>query len=137
MSSSEDGDGQDVGGGGGGFGDGHGGGGGGFDGSICDAEETGSYCVEVEIIIHSQIEDRNEEMENTGTLKERERGLVEIGPLPLSFTLAASGTLSGSCPETFSPIMCQNLAINSDFTFLRLFKERFNQPSPSSPLCQT
>ena len=127
----EGGDGQDVGGGGGGHGHG------GFDGDICDAGETGSYCVEVEIVIHSQIEDRNEEMENTGTSKEREQGLVEIGPLPLSFTLAASGTLSGSCPETFSPIMCQNLAINSDFTFLRLFKERFNQPSPSSPLCQT
>ena len=125
CSGGEDGDGQDV--GGGGVDDGHGG----FDGGICDAGETGSYCVEVEIVIHSQIEDRNEEMENTGTSKEREQGLVEIGPLPLSFTLAASGTLSGSCPQTFSPIMCRDLAINSDFTFLRLFKEHFtNHPIP-------
>ena len=35
-------------------------------------------------------------MQTTGTLKEREPGLVEIGRLPLSSTLAASGTLSGN-----------------------------------------
>ena len=46
CSGGEDGDGQDV--GGGGVDDGHGG----FDGGICDAGETGSYCVEVEIVIH-------------------------------------------------------------------------------------
>ena len=36
------------------------------------------------------------EYQNIGTLNKREQDLVEIGRLPLLFTLAASGTLSGS-----------------------------------------
>ena len=40
--------------------------------------------------------DKTEEIQNTGILNERELDLVEIGRSPLSSTLAASGTLSGS-----------------------------------------
>ena len=51
---------------------------------------------------------------------------MEIGQLPLSFILAASGTLSGGCSCIVNPLLGERFEINSDFTVLRLVKDRFN-----------